>query len=251
MPIDAFGGKLLLRRGSHSVSAVFYNGLPDFDDMLFLERVLRPGDSFLDVGANEGVYTVLAASVLGRDGRIVAIEPDGPTRARLSEHVALNGLRGVSVHGVAVGERRGWVRLTLDQGTMNHVLEARDEVGEGEVDEGWCACRTLDEICASDPPTFAKMDIEGLEAAALRGARELLRRRRPAAWIVEINQCAERYGSGFDDVAAIVHAAGGELCTYDATSRLLTSVRSMGELKWGNAILVLDRPFVQTRLAGL
>ena len=101
-------GDLRLRCYPDSCGAgimIYTNGWYDYDDMHFVHRYLRPGDAVIDVGANIGVYTLLAASVVGDQGKVVAFEPGRQSFARLQENVQLNGLHQVETRRAAVGKR--------------------------------------------------------------------------------------------------------------------------------------------------
>ena len=76
---------------SHAAALVLYCRLPEWEHMCFVCDFIRPGDTFVDVGANVGTYSLLAAAI--PDVRIVAFEPSTLASRRLQENVDLNGLR--------------------------------------------------------------------------------------------------------------------------------------------------------------
>ena len=80
-------------------------------------RVLRPGDMFVDVGANIGTYTVWAAE-LGAE--VIALEPSADAFARLAENLALNGYQARIIRAAA-GAQAGTARFTVGQGTTNRM----------------------------------------------------------------------------------------------------------------------------------
>lgn len=106
-------------------SALYTGGRPDYHEMEFMAHFLRPGDGFVDVGANIGVYALLAASFVGQDGRVDAFEPVPIAFDRLRENVALNGLGQVHAHQVALGASAGTARITVRHDTMNRITGAR------------------------------------------------------------------------------------------------------------------------------
>jgi FkbM family methyltransferase len=132
-----------------------------------------------DVGANVGfVSTHLAQILAARAPRIYAFEPVAPTFDKLVDSVRRLGLNECIIPcPAAVAERSGEVRMAASAG--NSMLAHVTENGEGLVAEA----TTLDDFCASTgvQPALIKMDIEGSEAAALRGGRRCLERAdRPA-----------------------------------------------------------------------
>ena len=79
----------------------------------FLDAFLRPGDVFLDVGANVGLYTIAAARIVGNAGRVHAFEPCSQTFSRLEENVLLNGFGNVSCHRLALSDSNAEAQLEI------------------------------------------------------------------------------------------------------------------------------------------
>ena len=148
-----------------------------------LRAHLRPGDVFVDAGANIGVYTVLASRLVSSGGRVVAIEMMPDTAARLETHVKLNELDNVTVLAQAVSDVAG-LRVTarvepgkfgqarIDLSAPRAGGGSRTSVREIEVETA-----TLDDLVSGPGRVrMLKMDLEGAELAALRGATRLLER---------------------------------------------------------------------------
>ncbi len=223
-PLDiAYAGMTLrCHPDSTAASAVLYcNGMPDYDEMGFMRRYLRGGDNFLDVGANVGTYTLLAKSLVG-NGQVIAIEPGARAYARLSENIALNRLAGVTCLNIAVGETAGEVEFLADADTMNRVVTVTD----GQRTTVRVKRATLDaiagDILAGAPLAMAKMDIEGYEPAALRGAVQLLAAASPPVWLLELNGSTRAYGVSEDEFAAWLRQRGYQLALYHADTNTLT-----------------------------
>ena len=141
-----------------------------------LRRFLRPGMSVLDVGANIGVFTLLAASVVGPRGSVLAIEPN-PANARMIEASRLaNGFAHVTTLQAAAARDKGIMVLnTFDSnGTTSYPdpdrLLTANTVG---------AIRIDDVMNAPDRVDLVKIDVEGAEYGALLGAEATLRRCKP------------------------------------------------------------------------
>jgi FkbM family methyltransferase len=157
------GAKFVASRGMTGITGNIYCGLHEFYEMGFLLHFLRPGDLFVDVGANVGSYTILSAAVCGAN--VIAVEPDPETAAGLLRNVNLNAVKDrVEVAQIAAGAQAGEVRLTAGRGAMNRVsVETIAPTRLAEV-------RTLDEIVGRRSPAMLKMDVEGYEAEVLLGA---------------------------------------------------------------------------------
>ncbi len=164
------GTRLLVRRGMTGATGNVYYGLAEFHDMAFMLHLLRPEDLFVDVGANIGAYSVLAAGICG--SHVVAIEPIHATWVRLNVNLDLNDLRSrVEVIEACIGDCIGSVRMTRDLDTMNRI------VSDGEIDPPYhveVPMRTLDQILEGRSPLLIKIDTEGFEGNVLLGARHTL-----------------------------------------------------------------------------
>lgn len=151
-----------------------------------LKESVAPGSTVLDVGANVGAYTLLFATWIGTSGRVVAFEPAAASRAGLLRHLALNGLaQRVEVRPEAVSDVTGTLmfRDAGTQGDNRIVPRATDGATP-------TPSLTIDDICerARLAPDVIKIDVEGAELAALRGARRTIAARgRSMALFVELH----------------------------------------------------------------
>lgn len=136
-----------------------------------LRRLLRPGMTVLDVGANQGLFTLLLANLV-RPGRVFAFEPQPFLYQQLVSNVQANTLGNVVCHNLAVSSSSG--RFALQPGKMNWgdsriVTGAAPAPGQIKVD-----AVSLDENFADRKVDFLKIDVQGWEAEALFGARRVL-----------------------------------------------------------------------------
>lgn len=145
-----------------------------------LHALLGPRDTFVDVGANVGFYTLVLSA--GRRGlRVAAFEPNPRNFALLRRNVQLNGFAAVRCEPMALSDRVGEAPLFLSRSAMSASLvpEFDDAMDGTAVTVG---VSTLDAYLAKNPPTgrlVLKADVEGHEAAFFRGASETLERWRP------------------------------------------------------------------------
>lgn len=163
-------------------------------ELAYLEEVLSPGKIFFDVGANIGIYTLVASRIVGETGRVVAFEPSIQSFPGLQRNVALNGLTNVIVFRTALGEKTGGARLFHAPDPVANSVHG-DPAWGGESEE--ITVETLDRVteqASIKHVDVIKIDAEGAEELVLRGARKVLAEMRPVV-IFEINQeaCA-RFG---------------------------------------------------------
>jgi FkbM family methyltransferase len=150
--------------------ATVWMGWEERQELLALQRLLGPGDSFVDCGANIGLWSLVAAPIVGAEGRVDAFEPNPEVAARLSEHAMQSPV--IHVHAVALAEQTG--ELTFEA-AAHHNLGRVSASGTVAV-----RATTLD-MALERPPTGIKIDVEGYELEVLQGARRALEHR---PWIV-------------------------------------------------------------------
>jgi FkbM family methyltransferase len=162
-----------------------------------LTERLHPGMVFYDLGANIGLFTLLAARLVGDSGKVFSFEPDSENAARLRRNVQRNGFANVTVV-----EKGIWSTTTK----LNFVKSGADSpdhgVGKFVAAENGAGgtlsqCISLDDFtqdASIPPPDALKCDVEGAEVEALRGGTKLFQSRHP--WIVcEMHSDANRRAS--------------------------------------------------------
>ncbi len=135
-------------------------------------QILRPGDRVADVGANIGWFSLLAARLVGPGGQVDSFEANRDTFALLQDNLSLNACGNVTAHCLAVGETAGLARIAPRE--AGNAGADGVELASGGADA--VPLVRLDEVLAEAPLRLIKLDIEGWEAKALRGAEGLLRR---------------------------------------------------------------------------
>lgn len=224
------GSKLIVRNGMTGATGNVYCGLHEFVDMAFLLHLLRPGDLFIDAGANIGSYSVLASAVCGSD--VIAIEPDPETMSHLRRNIDANGVDGrVELVEAALGANEGTIRFTVGLDTVNHVASKSDP------DAREVALRRLDRIVGSRKPAFIKMDVEGYEAEVLAGA---------AATLSSSSLLAIQTESNSQQVREALSEAGFTRSFYDPVTRRLQ--QSPTSFQASNALYLRDAERCQARL---
>lgn len=141
--------KFLVLCDSRFSSMVVYDGLPEWDEMKFVLRVLRASDGFIDIGANVGFYTVLAATIL-TDGPLFAFDANPRNHEVLRDQVKLNALSNAEVFGTALGNATGELSF-FDSGRETGSIATEGDAGGKLVT---VPCSRLDDCLAdrSLPP---------------------------------------------------------------------------------------------------
>lgn len=230
--------QLFAKRGMTGATGNWYCGLHEADEMGFILHFLRPGDLFLDAGANIGSYTVMAAGAVG--ARVISVEPIPSTFLCLQMNTVLNGLSDrVELHCLGLSNQRAELRFTADQDTVNHVM-VEGESGCGVSVPVVC----MDELLAGSVPKVVKIDVEGHEKSVLLGAQRTLSNQGVEVVIMEVNGSGGRYGVNDSDLLDGMRAYGFMPYGYDPFARRLR--------EWvpsnANAIFVRDRNIVGSRV---
>jgi FkbM family methyltransferase len=179
------GGQIFADLTFNAGLRVAYANPPDMAEMTAWRRHLRPGDLFLDVGANVGVYTIWAAQ-LGAE--VIALEPGRAAFHRLRQNLALNSM-DVECRQVAVGAEPGRLELTDGKDTLNRlVLPGTEEAGKTVTVD----VVTLDDVLGERTATGVKVDVEGAEELVVRGAARALSEGRIQLMQLEWNQTSEK-----------------------------------------------------------
>ena len=148
----------------------------------FAEQI-KSGDVVWDIGANIGFYSLIAARLAG-DGEVIAFEPLPANLAAIRRNLALNGLSNVKVLGIALADTEGTADLQIhSELTWAKLDTSADTAFQQELAVAGHVTVQLSTIDRQleilPPPDVVKIDIEGAEVAALRGASKLLSTHRP------------------------------------------------------------------------
>jgi len=184
----------------------------DLETQLLVRSAVREGDTVVDVGANIGMITLLAARCVGPRGRVHAVEPNPAARARLETALAENGIGCVTVHALGLSDR--------DEELLLQVVSAHTGLGTFAPVDGHdrdeitatyrVPVRRGDELFAGrlGAPTLLKIDVEGFECRTLRGFDRVLRENRPAIVIEAIEVQLQRAGSSLAELFDLLGGHG-------------------------------------------
>jgi FkbM family methyltransferase len=171
---------------SEHIQRMVYLGAYERWETATVRRQLRPGTCFVDVGANVGYFTLLAARVVGPGGQVIAVEPSRYAADRLARTIAANRLGNVRLERIGLGREPG--ELTLyDPLPDNHAPTMLGEAGAAGM---VVRVRRLDDCLSEwgvDRIDLLKLDVEGYEPAVLDGAARTMGSGRVRAILCEFN----------------------------------------------------------------
>jgi FkbM family methyltransferase len=237
------GTRLLTKPGMTGATGNIYCGLHEFEDMGLVLHALRPGDLFVDVGANIGSYTVLAAGVCGAS--VIAIEPIPSTYGHLLDNIHLNNLESlVTAKNIGLGASPGGLRFSDALDTVNHVLSTEENKTIIGIS---VSVDTLDAVLQGLSPSIIKIDVEGYETEIIKGAQNTLRSDGLFAVLMELNGSGNRYGFDETKLHTEMIDRGFTPCTYAPFARVLTPLKTKN-VESGNTLYVRDIPSLTVRL---
>lgn len=204
---QTFIGKMLEKFGGFSFECslrdniareVFFTGSYEPQETAFVQSVLRPGMSFVDVGSNWGFFALMAAHLVGPGGNVVAMEPDPRVFRKLQFNVRRNVLKQVAVFEVAVTDREGTVMLAGHNAAQENCGTSRLIENGSHADLAFqvrsCSLDSLLDDAGLDCVDLLKIDVEGSEDLVLAGMDSGLSRNRYRRILLELHplQLAER-----------------------------------------------------------
>lgn len=181
----------------------------------FLKQAIQPGDIVLDVGAFVGIYAVLAARWSAPGGRVIAFEPTPSSAALGRTHLTFNGLGPDRVRLVEAAVSDRAARATLHQYDASAMPYVNSLVSAVDTDAPSVTREvdvvTIDAVCRelNVVPSVIRMDVQGAEIHALRGARETIRAAPRLSLVVEMHpQCWPAFGITVDDARQTIRDLG-------------------------------------------
>jgi FkbM family methyltransferase len=220
------GRGLLFNTGSGHAGYVLGTSEPDTQEVF--QRHLKPGMTAFDVGANVGFFSIIAARLVGRTGRVISFEPLPQNVRQIQYNARLNKFDHVTVRAEALGRDDGEATFQVSAVSSWGRLAGAGTVAE-QIATMTVPVRRLDsavQVGGLPPPQFMKIDVEGAEADVLRGAEQTLRTFRPVMMI-------ELHGTN-----AVVSQVL-EALNYEA--RVVGSDALVTEASWDAKVLCLPR----------
>jgi tRNA (mo5U34)-methyltransferase len=208
-----FGAKWLLENSA--LDGQLRSGTFESAETNFVMRFLREGMTVLDAGAHHGFYTLLASKRVGPSGRVVAFEPSPRERRRLERHVSFNNCENVSIEPFALGVSRGQATLFLVEGAEDYCNSLRSPAVKAQTIAVPVELTSLDEFVrdARLVVDFLKLDVEGSELDALRGAAKLLETAPRPVLLVEVYDIRTRpWGYRAREIVHLLDRAGYQWC---------------------------------------
>lgn len=230
----------LAKKGLTGITGNIYAGLHEFNEMGFLLHFLRAEDTFFDVGANVGSYTLLASSIC--KAKSYAFEPVPSTFDILKSNIVLNNIEElVTLKNKGVGKEKAILKFSTSEDTTNHII-ATNEEEDNAID---IHIIPLDSYYPTAKPVLIKIDVEGFETEALNGANSILKDPSLKAIIIELIGAGDRYGYDEQKIHQKLLSLSFKPYNYDPILRKIEPLQTFGN---DNTIYLRDLGFVEKRL---
>lgn len=224
------GLTIYLRLGNDQSRCLYVSGSFEPNELWYLGEVLRPGMCFVDIGANEGFYSIYAAKKAGTSGRVFSFEPSPRERPWLERNVRANQLDNVAISPLALADAPGEAVLNLADAEHNgqNTLGSFGHQGVTCAESVKVELATLDALRESGKiPKIdvIKMDVEGAELKVLRGALDTLKNDRPLILMELFDAALRGQGASAEEVIDFLRDIGYAISEFDLGSGTLVNMR--------------------------
>jgi FkbM family methyltransferase len=210
-----------------SIVIFFQKSLEKYEIELF-KRYVKPGMTVLDIGANVGLYTVLASNLIGVKGRVYAFEPEPDNIRLLRKHVGAKALDNVIIVPKALSSLNGKLNLYKDGVNLgNHSISPGNLlVGNGCVSvESITLDKYFDSPRKRKRVGFIKIDTEGAEGEIFLGGKQLLRESRTKIMMEFCPEALKRVGSDPFKLLSNLLKNGYKIKLIDKSTRELVTIK--------------------------
>jgi FkbM family methyltransferase len=211
--LERRGAVIVLNPDDPVISGALTFGVYERAETAFLCQVLRPGMTFLDVGANVGYYTALAIRHVGETGKIIALEPDRENFQYLERTVAANRAHNVTCVQRAAADRIGTLRLYVSKDNRGDNRLYANDLCDESYDVDVTTVDTLLGECGVNSVDLVKMDVQGFEGHIVQGMERTIRQSKKLIMLTEFwpfglesaGTCPERFLLGLEQAGLTLY----------------------------------------------
>jgi FkbM family methyltransferase len=185
--------------------SLFETGTYEKGTIQLLKDLLRPGSTFLDIGANIGLLSAIASKRVGETGKVVAVEANPKTVDILRHNLALNDCTNVEIYPLALGSENGTATL-YENWDVNR--GGASLLSQGDAEGMEVPVRRLDDLLTDEVIDVLKIDVEGFELEVLKGGLDLLKSQLPVLIIEVSEQRENEKGVTPQEIYAFVQTLG-------------------------------------------
>lgn len=196
--IDKSGMRCVCNPNRSYGGLMIYLNLPEYKEMTFFKKILTEKSIFIDVGANIGIYSLLAASII-KKGKIYSFEPVSSVLDDLYQNIRINGLGGrVQVLEKVASDKTGYSEfIAEDISEYSHIIYSKTSKSLT------VPSIKLDDFCGNKKISFVdviKIDVEGAEFQVLKGLEGYLKKGKVGVLIIELNRTNQSFGKDSNEI---------------------------------------------------
>jgi FkbM family methyltransferase len=212
--------------------SIWYRGSYESTVEAQISRTLQQGDAFIDIGANVGYFSIVAATLVGEEGEVHGFEPNQRVCHLFEQSISANSLRNIRAVPAALWGEPTTLGLTGQHNSgFAHVYLHRSEQAVGKARR--VEATTLDTYARSfvhRPIKLVKIDVEGAEIHVLHGMRQILQKYRPFLIVEAQDWSLSRFGHRLEDMFALLEKYGYSACDLEGhETRSATEARELLE----------------------
>ena len=214
--IEAHGNTYALKASDRGMTPMLLKQKDyEAEEIQLVKRMIKPGMTVVDIGANIGYFTVIFSKLVGENGRVFAFEPEPENLTYLNENIAANQCKNVEVAPIALADKKGQVDFFVPERTRStSSMVASNLIYEKGAKRISVGTESLDEFLSGKQVSqvdFIKIDVQGAESIVFSGAKQVLSQdhlglmmefwpfgmEKAGADVREYLQMFERYGFSF------------------------------------------------------
>jgi FkbM family methyltransferase len=231
---------------------MIFTGEFENDEGLFLNKFLKRGDQFIDIGANSGLFTIFAAKRVGEEGKAFAFEPTDTTYAKLCANIALNKFSNVSAYQLAISSKNE----ELEFYTLSEGFDAWNSLAKPIIKKEYKVLNVkaiqIDSLgdfgISLDDIALVKIDVEGWELKALKGGENCLSNEKSPTLMIEFaDEHAKNAGASCRELYSFLESLGYKMYKYDKIKNELFVAPNL-DYYYENLIAAKNIKFVNERL---
>ncbi len=240
------GLRIYIYPGNEITRAIFLTGRYEPNEFAFLDKTLKPGMTFIDAGANTGLYTLFGAKKVGDHGTVLAIEPSDREFQRLEKHIDINALTNVRPVKVAISNCSGEVELLVatEEKSGHNTLGAFGYDSVKAQGKEWVHVERLDDVVKQaglKRVDLIKMDIEGAEFFALQGAAEVLNQFHPIVLLELSDKSLKNQGCSSEQVWNFLTQMGYRIYGFGDDTGLPVPVDYSDHVGWEDIVAIYEQ----------
>jgi FkbM family methyltransferase len=246
--INNFAGNLQMRvdKNSYMGGSIYWTGYHHINEFLYLKKALSPDMTFVDVGANQGEFTLFASSLL-KNGNVISFEPVSSNFNSLTHNVELNGLKNVQIQKMGLFDKEDQMPIytSMEETLHSGRHEGLSTLFAGDTRstfEETIELKVFDDLFFDSLTRFdfLKIDIEGAELYAMKGMIKALRKFKPGILIEMSHQTFLDAGYTVKEMLDFLFELGYE--PYTLYRGNLVKKESVSYDDWGNYVFLNPFP---------